>query len=74
MQAVKQDETSDLDVSTGAEFRDNEDISGYAKQAVSSMQQLGLLKGVSDGNFAPKQTANRAQGAVVVARMMELLY
>ncbi|MGG4131514.1 glycosyl hydrolase 53 family protein [Paenibacillus illinoisensis] len=74
IQAVKQDETSDLDVSTGAEFRDNEDISGYAKQAVSSMQQLGLLKGMEDGNFAPKQTANRAQGAVVVARMMELLY
>lgn len=74
MQAVKQDETSGLDVSTGAEFRDNEDIAGYAKQAVSSIQRLGLLKGMGDGNFAPKQTANRAQGAVVVARMLELLY
>lgn len=74
MQAVKQDATSDLDVSTGADFRDNEDIPDYAKQAVSPMQQLGLLKGMGDGNFAPKQTANRAQGAVVVARMMELLY
>nr|WP_275440301.1 glycosyl hydrolase 53 family protein [Paenibacillus sp. ACRRY] len=74
MQAVKQDETSGLDVSTGAEFRDNEEIASYAKQAVSSMQRLGLLKGMGDGNFAPKQTANRAQGAVVVARMLELLY
>jgi len=74
MQAAKQDGTSSSNVFTGAEFSDNEDIADYAKQAVSSMQRLGLLKGMPDGSFAPKQTANRAQGAVVVARMMELLY
>ncbi|NUU78310.1 glycosyl hydrolase 53 family protein [Paenibacillus xylanilyticus] len=74
VQAAKQGGDSGPISVAGAEFRDNEHIADYAKQAVSSMQQLGLLKGMSDGTFAPKQTANRAQGAVAVARMMEQLY
>ncbi|WP_145322324.1 glycosyl hydrolase 53 family protein [Paenibacillus xylanexedens] len=55
-------------------FVDNAEIVGYAKEAIASMQQLGLLNGMPDGMFAPKETANRAQGAVVVARLMEKLY
>ncbi|WP_156395275.1 glycosyl hydrolase 53 family protein [Paenibacillus sp. Root52] len=55
-------------------FEDHTVIAGYAREAVASMQQLGLLNGMSDGTFAPKQTANRAQGAVAVARLMEQLY
>lgn len=55
-------------------FVDNAEIAAYAKEAVASMQQLGLLNGMPDGTFAPKETANRAQGAVAVARMMEQLY
>ncbi|MEK4072271.1 glycosyl hydrolase 53 family protein [Paenibacillus sp. FSL M7-0656] len=55
-------------------FVDNAEIAAYAKEAVASMQQLGLLNGMPDGTFAPKETANRAQGAVAVARLMEQLY
>ncbi|WFR60534.1 S-layer homology domain-containing protein [Paenibacillus amylolyticus] len=55
-------------------FADEAEIAGYAKEAVVSMQQLGLLNGMPDGTFAPKETANRAQGAVAVARLMEQLY
>lgn len=55
-------------------FADNDEIAPYAKEAVDLMQQLGLLNGMPDGTFAPKETANRAQGAVVVARLMERLY
>ncbi|MGO4731512.1 glycosyl hydrolase 53 family protein [Paenibacillus sp. 2KB_22] len=55
-------------------FVDNDEIAPYAKEAVASMQQLGLLNGMPDGTFAPKETANRAQGAVAVARLMERLY
>lgn len=55
-------------------FADNAEIAGYAKEAVAAMQQLGLLNGMPDGTFAPKETANRAQGAVAVARLMEQLY
>lgn len=55
-------------------FVDNAEIAAYAKEAVASMQQLGSLNGMPDGTFAPKETANRAQGTVAVARMMEQLY
>ncbi|WP_440109645.1 glycosyl hydrolase 53 family protein [Paenibacillus sp. QZ-Y1] len=68
----------DLDATTSAQgntvFEDNAEIAGYAKEAVASMQQLGLLNGMPDGTFAPKETANRAQGAVAVARLMKQLY
>ncbi|PQP81934.1 hypothetical protein C0Q44_19925 [Paenibacillus sp. PCH8] len=55
-------------------FKDQSDIAEYAKEAVASMMQLDVLNGMPDGTFAPKQTANRAQGAVAVARLLKQLY
>ncbi|WP_201782161.1 S-layer homology domain-containing protein, partial [Paenibacillus xylanivorans] len=75
IQVMKQNASAaDNSSSSSGEFSDNADIAAYAKQAVAAMQEQGLLKGMADGSFAPKQHANRAQGAVAVARMMEQIY
>ncbi|WP_340030679.1 glycosyl hydrolase 53 family protein [Paenibacillus sp. FSL K6-1122] len=74
LKVVQHDQDATNAVQGNMMFVDNTEIAAYAKEAVASMQQLGLLNGMPDGTFAPKETANRAQGAVAVARMMEQLY
>ncbi|MGE6665326.1 glycosyl hydrolase 53 family protein [Paenibacillus xylanexedens] len=74
LKVVQRDQDATNAVQGNMMFVDNTEIAAYAKEAVASMQQLGLLNGMPDGTFAPKETANRAQGAVAVARLMEQLY
>ncbi|MFS0855008.1 glycosyl hydrolase 53 family protein [Paenibacillus taichungensis] len=75
VQVMKQNTSATVDTTPNSTaFNDNADIAEYAKQAVAAMQEQGLLKGMADGSFAPKLHANRAQGAVAVARMMEQIY
>ncbi|MCL6661546.1 glycosyl hydrolase 53 family protein [Paenibacillus amylolyticus] len=74
LQVVQRDQDANNAAQGNTLFVDNAEIAGYAKEAVASMQQLGLLNGMPDGTFAPKETANRAQGAVAIARLMEQLY
>lgn len=75
IQVMKQNTSAAVESTTASTaFNDNADIAEYAKQAVAAMQEQGLLKGMADGSFAPKLHANRAQGAVAVARMMEQIY
>ncbi|MBR5508355.1 MAG: S-layer homology domain-containing protein, partial [Clostridia bacterium] len=52
-------------------FADDAQISGYAKDAVYMMKELGLINGMGDGNFAPKSTATRAQTAKMIFEMMK---
>ncbi|MBR2563298.1 MAG: glycosyl hydrolase 53 family protein [Paenibacillus sp.] len=56
------------------QFKDQAEIANYALEAVTFMMQRGVLNGLPDNTFAPKQTANRAQGAVAIARLLEQLY
>lgn len=48
------------------EFSDNDDISDYAKDAVSVMQMAGILRGRDNNIFAPGENATRAEAAVVI--------
>lgn len=47
-------------------FEDDGQISDYAHDAVLYMSSIGVINGMGDGTFAPVETANRAQAAVVV--------
>ena len=49
-------------------FIDNEEISGYAKEAVSILSSAGIINGMSDGRFAPKAYTTRAQAATMIYR------
>ena len=47
-------------------FKDEKNISDWAKESVREMVRLGLIKGMDDGNFMPKEKLTRAQIAQVV--------
>lgn len=52
-------------------FNDETSISEWAKEKVSTMQQIGLLEGRSDGSFDPKTTVTRAEIATVIERLIK---
>lgn len=52
-------------------FSDKNDISEYAKEAVSVMNDNGFINGFPDGTFAPKGECTRAQMAVVLAAICQ---
>ncbi len=49
-------------------FKDDADISEYAKAAVYNMQNKSIILGFEDESFRPKSFATRAQAAVVIYR------
>lgn len=55
-------------------FTDENEISDYAKEAVSSLQQYGIISGMDDGSFAPKSGATRAQSAKMIYGVMKLTW
>ena len=54
-------------------FVDNTQISSWAKDAVKSMQQAGILAGKNENKFDPKGTATRAEVATVLRRFVEIV-
>ena len=48
--------------STGS-FSDDAEIGDYARLAVYSLVEIGIINGMGDGTFAPQATATRAQAA-----------
>ncbi len=57
---------------TTVSFSDADQISGYAKDAVNKLAAAQIINGMGDNNFAPQQTANRAQAAVIIYQLCEL--
>ena len=47
-------------------FKDQGSISPWAKEAVTEMAKLGVVKGMGEGNFSPKTEFTRAQVAQVL--------
>lgn len=47
--------------------------SAWAEDAIAYAGETGLMTGRSDGLFEPRATATRAEGAVVLKRMLQLL-
>lgn len=63
-----------IDLTAGsAEFSDAGEIAGYAKDAVSALEKIGIINGMGDNTFAPGANATRAQAAKVIYVMMEVL-
>ena len=47
-------------------FADDTEISDYAKDAVYNLANAGIINGMGDGTFGPKNNATRAQAAVII--------
>lgn len=62
-----------ISVESDEVFGDVDAISEYAQSDVSKMYNLGIISGMGDGTFAPKEFTTRAQAAVIISRALEIL-
>jgi len=66
-------ELMEMDTQTvEAEFEDSDDISDWAKKAISWAKSVGVVSGRDDGTFDPKGNATRGEIAVVFMRFCEM--
>lgn len=61
------------DVGDKIEFVDAQDISEYAKEAVSMLAKNQIINGYGDNTFRAKNNATRAEATVILARIYEML-
>ncbi len=54
-------------------FSDKSNIADWAKSSVALASREGIINGMGDGTFAPKQNANRAQAAVMLYKLYKLI-
>ncbi|WP_313345096.1 S-layer homology domain-containing protein [Sedimentibacter sp.] len=54
-------------------FVDKDNISEWAVDSVSKASQKGIIKGMTEFTFEPKQNATRAQASVMIFRLMEVI-
>ncbi len=59
-----------LELSGTAAFSDENEISDYAKKAVSHLAGTGIVNGVGNGLFAPKDAVTRAQAAKIIYELV----
>lgn len=53
-------------------FNDINNVSDWAKESVSKLEDLGILKGDENNNFNPKSGINREEVAVLLNRLLQL--
>ena len=53
------------------EFKDQNEIANWAKKAVQTVSDLGIMEGDPDGNFRPNSSITRQEIAVVIAKLLE---
>lgn len=53
-------------------FTDNDQIGGWAKQAVVQAAQASIVGGYADGSFRPNAPITRAEIAAMIARALKL--
>lgn len=53
------------------QFGDDGKISDYAKDAVYTLKEYGIISGKSDSEFAPLEPASRAEAAMMIYRMIK---
>lgn len=51
-------------------FTDEDDISDYAKDAIKELSSANVINGMDDGSFMPKNTATRAEAAVMLYNLL----
>ncbi|OAS21292.1 S-layer homology domain-containing protein [Paenibacillus oryzisoli] len=64
---------TDLSVPTENSYSDNDAISEWAKSYVKSAAVLGIMNGYDEQHFAPSTESSRAQAAVVINRLLQII-
>ncbi len=60
-------------VSNELPFLDRHQISTWSKEAIAKAFNLGLVKGMDEIKFAPKENTTRAQAAIVIYKLLEMV-
>lgn len=60
-----------LEAKKGETFGDDLDIADYAKDAVYTLKEMGVLSGTGNGNFEPKRTVTRAECAKIIYELIK---
>lgn len=68
---VDSDYTEYFDLRDVRKFNDDSKISVYAKEGVYFLAEIGAVKGVLNGNFAPAETATKEQAILISLRCTE---
>ncbi len=55
-----------------ADFKDAGDIAEFARQSVVRMQAAGIINGMGDGSFSPKESSTRAQVCRILYNLLVL--
>lgn len=58
------------DVEQEQTFKDEKEISAWARNSVATAASCGLVKGFEDGTFRPRANAGRAESAALIYRMI----
>ena len=53
-------------------FNDDDNISDYAKTAVYALKSQDIVNGIDGKNFAPQDTATRAEAAKILYALISL--
>ncbi|BBH23106.1 hypothetical protein Back11_44510 [Paenibacillus baekrokdamisoli] len=54
-------------------YADHDKIQGWAKEAIAVSIKIGITSGIADGQLAPGMNADRAQSALFLYRMLQIL-
>jgi len=64
-------DVSKADINQLKLFKDSDDISSYAKQAVSICTKYGIFSGDTKGKLTPKDSFTRAESATVIIKLLQ---
>lgn len=64
---------NDISGDTETGFTDDENIAEYAKESVYAMQTCGVISGYENGEFRPENSCTRAEIAVIICNILNLL-
>lgn len=64
---------ADGDEVSATGFEDEGLISDYALKSVAFLKKIGLIQGMTDLQFSPKTSSNRAQAAVIIERFIDFM-
>ena len=58
---------------TGETFSDDLNIASYAKEAVYTLRSKGIISGTGNGNYEPKRVMTRAEAAVLINNILNIV-
>jgi len=58
---------------TGETFSDDSSIADYAKEAVYTLKNKGIISGTGNGNYEPKRVMTRAEAAVLINNILNIV-